>query len=58
MFADPDRAVLGVGPLMMPCPGIVRKLSRPIPPRRVAWRTRVLIYGQGADYVVTAHPIL
>ena len=45
MSADPDTATLGVCPLMMPCPGIVSKLSRPIPLRRVAWRTRVLIHG-------------
>ena len=45
MFADPDRATLGVCPLMMPCPGIVSKLSRPIPLRRVVRRTRVLIRG-------------
>ena len=41
----PDRATLGICPLMMSCPGIVSKLSRPIPPRRAAWRTRVLIRG-------------
>ena len=45
MFTDPDRAMLGIYPLMMPCPGIVSKLSHPILLRRVARRTRVLIRG-------------
>ena len=45
MFTDPDRAMLGVYPLMMPCPGIVSKLSCPISPRWAARRTRVLIHG-------------
>ena len=41
--ADPDRAALGVCLLMMPCSGFVSKWSRPIPPRRAARWTRVLI---------------
>ena len=40
-----DSPTLGVCPLMMSCPSIVSKLSRPIPPRRAARRTRVLIRG-------------
>ena len=39
-----DSSMLGVYPLMMPCSGLINKWSRPIPPRRAARRTRVLIH--------------
>ena len=40
-----DSPTLGAHPLILSCPGMVSKLSRPIPPQRAARRTRVLIHG-------------
>ena len=39
-----DSFMLGVCPLMMPRSGLISKWSRPIPPRRAARRTKVLIH--------------
>ena len=40
-----DSPTLGAHPLILSCPGVVNKLSRPILPRRAARRTRALIRG-------------